>query len=618
MKMNVNWCIINILIEKSDLMSVNLVKRSEVPVEETWDLSTIFKTDEAWEEAYSELEKDYVKVSEFKGKVLDSADSLLKLLKFQEDVFLRGSHLYVYTHLHSDTDVSNSKYLAMLSRATNLVNDMYAAFSFVSPEILAGDEDLVRSYLSENNELSIYEHSFNQLYSKRTHTLSFNEENILAMASGPLSLYGDIYGVYTNSEMKMPIVHDEDGVEMRLSYGRYAKLRESTNKEVRKEAFLAMHNTYGDNKNTLATILAGNTKANNFEAKARSYNSARHAALYANDVDESVYDGLVKAVNDNLDSLHQYVDVRKKILKLDEINMYDLYTPLVDEIDIKFTKENAKEIILEALAPLGEEYVSVVKRAFDERWMDLVENEHKRSGAYSSGTYGTNPYILMNWQDSLDNVYTLAHELGHSLHSYYTRTYQPQVYGNYSIFVAEVASTTNEQLLTDYFLKKYPQKEVQAYILNHYLDGVKGTVFRQTQFAEFEHFIYQADQNNEALTGEMLTKAYFDMNKKYYGETMTYDEEIGYEWALIPHFYYNYYVYQYATGFAAATALSLNILSKDQSKIDDYINFLKAGSSDYPINVLKKAGVDMNSPKPVEDTLKVFKERLVQLEELLD
>lgn len=598
-------------------MSVDLIKRSDVPVEDTWDLTTIFESDEAWETAFEEVEKAYGAVSKYEGHILDSPQSLLELLKFDEDITYKTSHLYVYSHLHSDTDVSDSKYLGMQARAIALATKIDSLFSFIIPEILAADENLVRGYLEELEELRIYEHFFNRIFAKRPYTLNPKEESILASAGGTLSMFGDIYSVYTNSEMKMPLVHDENGVEMRLSYGRYAKLRENANKDVRKEAFLAMHNTYGDNKNTLATILTGNVKSNNLNAEVRGYNSARHAALFTNNVDESVYDGLVNSVNNNLDALHEYVSVRKQILGLDEINMYDLYTPLVDDIDLTFTLDDAKEIIIEALAPLGEEYITVVKRAFDERWMDLTENENKRSGAYSSGTYGTSPYILMNWQDSLDNVYTLAHELGHSVHSYYTRTYQPQVYGNYSIFVAEVASTTNEQLLTDYFLKKYPQKDIQAYIINHYLDGVKGTVFRQTQFAEFEHFIHQADQKGEALTGEMLSEAYFDMNKKYYGEAMTYDNEIGYEWALIPHFYYNYYVYQYATGFSAANALALNILSGDQTKIDAYIDFLKAGSSAYPIDVLKQAGVDMNSAQPIDDTLKVFKQRLSQLAELL-
>ncbi|HZJ85717.1 MAG TPA: oligoendopeptidase F [Erysipelotrichaceae bacterium] len=598
-------------------MSTNLLKRSQVALEDTWDLTTIFKDDQAWEAAFSQVEKEYPKIDQYKDNFTKDAKSLLELLKFTEDIQLKVSHLYVYSHLQSDTDVSNSKYQAMQSRAVGLATKVSTDFAFINPSILAADEQRIMQFIEEDKELNVYKHFFQDIFKNRKYILSNKEESILAAASQTLSSFEDIYSVYTNSEMKMPLVTNDEGKKITLSYGRYNVLRESANKEVRREAFMGMHNTYADSKNTLANILTGKIKAHNFNAAVRGFDSARHAALFSNNVPESVYDALLSTVNDNIDAMHKYVEVRKSILNLEEINMYDLYTPLVGDIDLKFTKEDAKKIILEALKPLGSEYVEVVKQAFDERWMDLVENQHKRSGAYSSGTYGTNPYILMNWQDSLDNVYTLAHELGHSLHSYYTRKYQPQVYGNYSIFVAEVASTTNEQLLTDYFLKKYDDKNIRAYILNHYLDGVKGTVFRQTQFAEFEHLLHQSDQKGIALTGEYLTEAYFEMNKKYYGEVMTYDKEIGYEWALIPHFYYNYYVYQYATGFSAASALSERILSKDQDKIDAYLDFLKSGSSDYPIEVLKKAGVDMNSPSPIQETLTIFRERLEELESLL-
>ncbi len=598
-------------------MSTNLPKRVDVPVSDTWDLTTIFKDDQEWEKTFTEVEKLYPQITKYKGTFTNSPKSLKEVLDFSERIELKISHLYVYTHLQSDTDVSNAKYQAMQSRAVGLATKISTAFAFISPEILAADETVIRGYVKDNVELNIYQHFFDDLFKNRKYILSNKEESILAAAGETLSVFDDIYSVYTNSEMKMPEVTDDKGNKIKLSYGRYNVLRESPNKAVRKEAFMGMHNTYGDNKNTLANILGGKVKADNFNAKVRGFESARHSALFANNVPESVYDQLLETVNNNLEALHQYVEVRKNILNLDEINMYDLYTPLVSDIDLKFTKDDAKEIILEALVPLGEDYINVVKRAFDERWLDLVENENKRSGAYSSGTYGTNPYVLMNWQDTLDNVFTLAHELGHSLHSYYTRKHQPQVYGDYSIFVAEVASTTNEELLTHYFLEKYTDKNIRAYILNHYLDGVKGTVFRQTQFAEFEHLIHQSDQNGVALTGEFLTNEYFNMNKRYYGETMTYDKEIGYEWALIPHFYYNYYVYQYATGFSAASALSQRILSGNQEYIDAYLKFLKSGSSAYPIDVLKKAGVDMNSPKPIEDTLAMFKNRLVELQDLL-
>lgn len=598
-------------------MSTNLLKRSEVKTSDTWDLTSIFENDEAWEKAFIDVERKFPEIEQFKGNFTKDPKTLKALLDFKEGIELEVGHLYVYSHLQSDTDVSNSKYQAMQSRAVGLATKVETAFSFINPEILASDENEIITFVKEDPALNIYKHYFEDIFKNRKYILSNKEESILAAVGQTISTFSDIYNIYTNSEMEMPDVIDDKGNKIKLSYGRYNILRESTNKNVRKEAFMAMHNTYANSKNTLANVLAGKIKADNFNAKVRGFSSARHASLFVNNIPETVYDQLVKTVNDNLDALHQYVSVRKDILALDKINMYDLYAPLVGDIDIKYTKEDAQAIILQALLPLGEEYVSVVKKAFEERWMDLVENQHKRSGAYSSGTYGTNPYILMNWQDSLDNVFTLAHELGHSLHSYYTRKNQPQVYGDYSIFVAEVASTTNEELLTHYLLEKYKDKNIRAYILNHYLDGVKSTVFRQTQFAEFEHLIHKKEQEGIALTGDFLTKAYFEMNKRYYGDVMIYDDEIGYEWALIPHFYYNYYVYQYATGFSAASTLAQEILSNDQNKIDAYLKFLKSGSSAYPIDVLKKAGVDMNSKKPIENTLSIFRKRLVELQQLI-
>lgn len=340
-------------------------------------------------------------------------------------------------------------------------------------------------------------------------------------------------------------------------------------------------------------------------------------ALFNNHIEESVYDALVESVTNRIDLLHRYVGLRKKALNLDDIRMYDLYVPMVEEVDLAITYEDAKTMVIEALSVLGEEYTSLLHKAFNERWIDPYENEGKRSGAYSSGAYGTKPYILLNWQDTLDNVYTLAHELGHSLHTYYSTNNQPFVYSNYSIFLAEVASTTNENLLTDYLLKKYEDPKIRAYIINHFLDGVKGTVYRQTQFAQFEHFIHEADQAGKPLTADYLSSEYGKLNRFYYGEDMIFDEEIELEWARIPHFYYNYYVYQYATGFSAASALSHKILTEKQPAIDAYLDYLKAGSSDYPIDVLKKAGVDMSTPKATNDALNLFEQRLNELEELL-
>ena len=414
------------------------------------------------------------------------------------------------------------------------------------------------------------------------------------------------------------VIKDENGEEVEVTHGRFSRFLESADPRVRRDAFHAVYETYGKFRNTFASTLSGNIKKDNFYARVRNYSSARHGALSENNIPESVYENLVSTISDQLPLLHRYIKLRKKVLGLNELHMYDLYTPLVKDVKMEIGYEEAKEIILNGLSPLGEEYINVLKEGFENRWVDVHENKGKRSGAYSSGSYGTNPYVLMNWQNNVNNLFTLAHEFGHSVHSYYTRKTQAYPYGNYSIFVAEVASTTNESLLNDYLLKTINDEQKRIYLLNHYLEGFRGTVFRQTMFAEFEHLIHQKAQNSEALTADSLTKDYYELNKKYYGvEDMVIDEEIGLEWSRIPHFYYNYYVYQYATGFSAAAALSNGILTEGAPAVERYINFLKAGSSDYPIEVLKKAGVDMTSNKPILDACKVFDEKLTELEQLL-
>jgi oligoendopeptidase F len=421
-----------------------------------------------------------------------------------------------------------------------------------------------------------------------------------------------------NADLVFPVIKDENGEEVEVTHGRFSRFLESADPRVRRDAFHAVYETYGKFQNTFASTLSGNIKKDNFYARVRNYSSARHGALAENNIPESVYENLVSTIGDQLPLLHRYIKLRKKVLGLNELHMYDLYTPLVKDVKMEIGYEEAKEIILNGLSPLGEEYINVLKEGFENRWVDVHENKGKRSGAYSSGSYGTNPYVLMNWQNNVNNLFTLAHEFGHSVHSYYTRKTQAYPYGNYSIFVAEVASTTNESLLNDYLLKTINDEQKRIYLLNHYLEGFRGTVFRQTMFAEFEHLIHQKAQNGEALTADSLTKDYYELNKKYYGvEGMVIDEEIGLEWSRIPHFYYNYYVYQYATGFSAAAALSNGILTEGAPAVERYINFLKAGSSDYPIEVLKKAGVDMTSNQPILDACKVFDEKLTELEQLL-
>ncbi|MDE3838231.1 oligoendopeptidase F [Bacillus methanolicus] len=595
-----------------------LPARNEIPVEYTWRLEDIFATDDEWEKEFKEVKELIPGINRFKGKLGESAEELYNALTFQDQLLERLGKLYTYAHMRYDQDTTNSFYQGMDDRIKNLYTQAASALAFIVPEILAIDEQKVASFLEEKQELKLYEHALEEINLQRPHVLSAEQEALLAEAAEVMNASSNTFGMLNNADLEFPSIKDENGEEVEVTHGRYIRFLESSDRRVRKDAFMAVYSTYGKYRNTFASTLSGTVKKDNFNARIRKYNSARHAALAANNIPESVYDNLVNTINDNLHLLHRYVKLRKKVLGLDKLHMYDLYTPLVKDVKMEISYDEAKDIIVKGLAPLGEDYVNVLKEGFENRWIDVHENKGKRSGAYSSGAYGTNPYILMNWQDNVNNLFTLAHELGHSVHSYYTRKSQPYPYGNYSIFVAEVASTCNEALLNDYLLKTIDDEQKRLYLLNHYLEGFRGTVFRQTMFAEFEHLIHQKAQNNEPLTAETLTKEYYELNKKYFGqEDIEIDEEIGLEWARIPHFYYNYYVYQYATGFSAATALSKQIVEEGKPAVSRYIEFLKAGSSDYPIEVLKKAGVDMTSPKPIEEACKVFEEKLNEMESLL-
>lgn len=598
-------------------LTTSIPKRDEVPKELTWNLEDIFVTDELWEEEFKALRDDIPKIKDFQQKLGESAEDLYQLLRYQDEISERLGKLYTYAHMRYDQDTANAFYQAMNQKAESILTLASSSMSFIVPEILQIDEDRIDSFLQEKSELQLYEKTLDEIMRQRDHVLSESEEVLLSEASEALSASSQTFSMLNNADLTFPFIKNEEGEEVELTHGRYIRFMESQNRQVRKDAFQAMYKTFGSFKNTFATTLIGNIKTNNFYAKVRNYTSARHAALDNNNIPESVYDNLVQAINDKLPLLQRYTELRKNILNVNDLHMYDLYTPLVQDVDMKIPYEEAKEYVLKSLAPLGIEYLNIIKEGFANRWIDVVENRGKRSGAYSSGSYGTNPYILLNWQDNVNNLYTLAHELGHSVHSYYTRQHQPFRYGNYSIFVAEVASTCNENLLSEYLLNHLDDEKQRLYILNHYLEGFRATVFRQTMFAEFEHDIYQREQNGEPLTADRLTELYYELNKKYFGNQLTVDEEIGLEWARIPHFYYNYYVYQYATGYAAATALSSQILSEKEVAVDRYKQFLKAGSSDYPIEVLKKAGVDMTSSKPIVDALNVFEEKLNEFEKLI-
>ena len=592
--------------------------RDEVPVEKTWRLEDIFATDAAWDAEYEKVEALSEEASNYQGTLQDGAEAMLAAFKYRDEVYSRLSRLYAYSHMRYDQDTTNSFYQAMDSRAKTLVAKASTSISFLTPEILALDEATVDSYLNENEALRLYKIELDELKVQRPHVLPAEQEALLAQMGEVTDASSNTFGMLNNADLVFPIVKDENGEDVQLTHGNYTHFLESADRDTRERAFHAMYETYGQFLNTFATTLTGNVKKHNVSARIRKYDSARHAALSNNQIPEKVYDQLLDTVHTNLPLMHKYVSLRKKVLGVDELHMWDIYTPLVKEAKFELEYDEAAKMMVEALATMGEEYTSILNEALENRWVDVVENKGKRSGAYSSGTYGTNPYILMNWQKNLDNLFTLVHEFGHSVHSYFTRKNQPFAYGDYSIFVAEVASTCNEELLTEYLLKTVTDENLRIYVLNHWLEGVRSTIVRQAMFAEFEYLIHEMDNRGEALTAETMTKAYYELNKRYFGEDMVVDEEIGREWARIPHFYYNYYVYQYATGKSAAIALSKQILQEGDVAVERYINnFLKAGSSDTPINILRAAGVDMESAQPIQEAFDLFEERLAELETLL-
>lgn len=595
----------------------SLPSRSEIPVEETWRLEDIFPTDDAWEQEFQQVKAMIPKLGEYKGRLGQSPQVLYEALQYQDEVSMRLGKLYTYAHMRYDQDTTNSFYQGLNDRVKGLYSEASSAMAFIVPELLSIDEAVLRSFLEQYEPLRLYAHALDEVTRQRPHVLSAEEEALLAQAAEVMQATSNTFSALNNADLTFPTIVDENGNEVEVTHGRFIRFLESTDRRVRRDAFHAVYHTYEKFQNTFASTLAGTVKKHNFFARVRRYESARQAALDANNIPESVYDNLIATVHEHLPLLHRYVRLRKQVLGLDELHMYDLYTPLVQDVKMDVTYEEAKQYMLDGLAPLGEEYVAIVKEGLDNRWVDVRENKGKRSGAYSSGAYGTHPYILLNWQDNVHNLFTLVHEFGHSVHSYYTRKTQPYPYAHYSIFVAEVASTCNEALLNDHLLKTIDDEKKRLYLLNHYLEGFRGTVFRQTMFAEFEHLIHLKAQQGEALTAETLTSLYYDLNKKYFGDEIVVDQEIGLEWSRIPHFYYNYYVYQYATGFSAATALSKQILEEGEPAVKRYIDFLKAGSSDYPIEVLKKAGVDMTSAEPIHQACQVFAEKLEEMERLL-
>ncbi|MCB4977893.1 oligoendopeptidase F [Streptococcus mutans] len=591
--------------------------RSHIEEKYQWDLTSIFPNDQTWEKEEKSLAKDLEIAVKRAGHLLDSSQSLLEITELYLALSRRLEKLYVYASMKNDQDTTVSYYQELQAKATALIAKFNQTFAFYEPEFMLLSTEKYQDFLTACPDLLPYQHFFEKLFKQKKHVLSQKEEALLAEASEIFGAAGETFEILDNADIIFPWVKDETGEEVELSHGNFISLMESKNRKVRQEAYKAMYSIYEQYQHTYAKTLQTNVKVNNFQAKIRNYKSAREAALAANFIPETVYDTLVEAVHNHLPLLQRYVKLRQNVLGLDDLKMYDIYVPL-SEMDMTFTYEAALDKAEEVLAIFGRDYAERVHRAFRERWIDVRVNKGKRSGAYSGGSYDTNAFILLNWQDTLDNLFTLVHETGHSLHSTFTRENQPYVYGDYSIFLAEIASTTNENILTETLLKEATDEKQRFAILNHYLDGFKGTVFRQTQFAEFEDLIYRADQAGEVLTSDYLNNLYADLNEKYYGLSKKNNPEIQYEWARIPHFYYNFYVYQYATGFAAASFLAHKIVHGNQEDKDKYLNYLKAGNSDYPLNVIAKAGLDMTESTYIDQAFKVFEERLIELEELVE
>ncbi|KEH52670.1 oligoendopeptidase F [Streptococcus macedonicus] len=591
--------------------------RSHIDEKDQWDLSTVFATDDAWEAELASLDGDLENAKAYKGRLTASSNDLLAITESYLSLSRRLEKLYVYASMKNDQDTTVAKYQEYQAKVTAIYAKFSEIFAFYEPELMQLSKEAFEDFVAETPALSAYAHFFEQLFKRQPHVLSQAEEELLAGAQEIFGAAGETFELLDNADIIFPIVLDDKGKEIQLTHGNFITLLESKNRDVRKEAYQALYATYEQFQHTYAKTLQTNVKVHNYEARVHHFKSAREAALSANFIPESVYDTLIETVNANLPLLHRYVELRKKILKLDDLKMYDIHTPL-SEMDMSFTYEEALAKAEDVLAVFGKEYSERVHRAFTERWIDVHVNKGKRSGAYSGGSYDTNAFILLNWQDTLDNLFTLVHETGHSLHSTFTRENQPYVYGDYSIFLAEIASTTNENILTETLLKEVDDDKARFAILNHYLDGFKSTIFRQAQFAEFEDIIHKADQAGEVLTSDYLNQLYADLNEKYYGLSKADNPEIQYEWARIPHFYYNYYVYQYATGFAAASYLADKIVHGTQADIDRYLDYLKAGNSDYPLNVIKKAGVDMTTSAYLDAAFRIFEERLDELEALIE
>lgn len=598
-------------------MGKELKKRSEVRKEFTWATEDIYPSDQAWQEDLNEAKKLKDHMLELKGKLGGSAGDMLEFYQLYDQITIKLDSLFNYASRKKDEDTKNATYQAMHGNLMAVYVEITQALSFEDPELIAIPEVIIQRFFEEKPALRLYQRHIEVKRRKKDHVLSQAEEKILAAATDLSAAPGEIFGMFNNADLQFPEIVDEDGDKVRITHGNFIPFMDSADRRVRKDAFEGLYSVYRQFQNTSAATLNAQMKQLQFYAKMRNYNSTLEAALDDTEVPVSVYHNLIEAVSDQVPVMHRYVELRKKILKVDELHMYDLYTPMIQEMNAKIDYEEAKDTILKALVPLGEDYIATLKHGFENRWVDVYENEGKRSGAYSAGAK-VHPFVLMNYADTIDSMFTLAHEMGHAMHSYLSNKHQPNIYSDYTIFVAEVASTCNESLLMQYLLKNTEDKQKKAYLINHFLDKFRTTLYRQTMFAEFELLLNQLVEDGESLTAQVLNDIYHSLNVKYYGDHITVDSQIDVEWARIPHFYYNYYVFQYATGFSAAIALSNRILKEGEPAVKDYLKFLSGGSSADPISLLKIAGVDMSTPQPVNEALSLFDSLITELEKIME
>ena len=597
-----------------------LPKRSEVPVEMTWDLNPIYTDETKWDADFARVENELPSLSKHKDNLHQIARNVLETLQANDEIGIIFGKLYSYASLKQSQDNGDSNSQNRLEKLRMLGTRLSSATAWIEPELLALEPQKLSEFQTIE-DLKIYSYYFETLERRRAHVRSSEVEDVLALAREATSGTATVYKLFNNADLKFPEVQDENGNMVELTHGRFRNFLESRDREVRENSFKVMHGEYDKWRNTLAASLSGAVKTDVFEARVRNYPSALHAALGPDAIPTEVYTNLVSAVHERLPVLHRYLRLRKKMLKLDSLKMWDLYVPMVANVEKEVPYEEAKKILLESSEPLGETYVSILREGLENRWVDVPENEGKSSGAFSDGSYVTPPYILMNWQDNLSNAFTLAHEFGHSAHSYLTRKTQPYVYASYTIFVAEVASTLNEALLTNYLQKQAQasgDKALQLYLLNSYAERFRTTLFRQTMFAEWELQIHTQVENGEALTAENLSASYLELNKTYYGAEVDVDDSVQIEWARIPHFYYGFYVYQYATGISAAAALAQQIVAEGEPAVQRYLEFLRGGSSRTSIDLLRGAGVDMASPAPIHQALDVFDDLIAKMENLAD